>query len=717
MLEKGTILADRYEVLEKVGTGGMADVYKAKCHKLNRFVAVKVLKSEFSSDRNYVSRFRTEAQSAAGMTHNNIVNVYDVGEDNGIYFIVMELVEGITLKQYIDKKGALEYRETVSIAIQVAQGIEAAHKHGIIHKDIKPQNIIISKEGKVKVTDFGIAKATTSNTIDSSAMGSVHYISPEQARGGYSDTKSDIYSFGIMLYEMSTGKVPFDGETTVAIALKHVQEEMVPPSDVNPSIPVSFEKIILKCTQKKTEMRYQNATELIVDLKKALVTPYEDFVIMNGNQVDGKTRMIPANEVKRGMEKDNQKEKNNNKTSKNTTKKNYSNEEEDTGFDKLVMWLGIVIAIAAVIATVLVMIKLFNVLNNGESLIVENSKPQKTTENIDDGLVAMPSLVGYTEEQAREELKKLGLGFKRAKGYSEYFNEGYVIEQDIEAGTRIQPNTTIVVTISMGVKTFRLIDVTGMEENAARQLLETEYKLVTSPEYTFSDDVEQGHIVKMMPVADEEVSAGDTITLWISRGPKKEDVKVPSIKNMTESKARELLDSCGLEPVAAGYEYSNTVAEGNIISQSYAEGKSVTSGTKIEYVVSLGPNSSTTNGGGNNTPPETTGSTYKGQISVDKAWFASTKPAGYDEEYGVTEFRVVVTQNVNGNNYSSTALRYMNVNVVGFPYAVEFEAPAKGVSTATVDVYVRYTWQDENRQNRQEEHNVRSMVVTLSEVR
>ena len=226
MLRKGMFLADRYEIIEQIGTGGMSDVYKAKCHKLNRFVAIKVMKSEFSEDKTFVSKFRAEAQSVAGFSHPNIVNVYDVGDENGIYYIVMELVEGITLKKYIEKRGKLPYKEAVSIAIQVANGMDAAHKHNIVHRDIKPQNIIISKEGKVKVTDFGIAKVASTATINTSAsMGSVHYISPEQARGGYSDAKSDIYSIGITLYEMVTGRVPFDGESTVEVAMKHLQQE------------------------------------------------------------------------------------------------------------------------------------------------------------------------------------------------------------------------------------------------------------------------------------------------------------------------------------------------------------------------------------------------------------------------------------------------------------------------------------------------------------
>ena len=270
MIKIGMLIADRYEILEKVGTGGMADVYKSKDHTLNRYVAVKVLKQEFSENANFVSKFRVEAQAAAGLMHPNIVNVYDVGEEKGIYYIVMELVDGITLKNYIAKRGRLGYKEAVTIALQVSMGLEVAHRNHIIHRDIKPQNIIISRDGKVKVTDFGIAKAATSDTITSNVMGSVHYTSPEQARGGFSDEKSDVYSLGVTLYEMLTGEVPFDGETTVAIAIRHIQEPMPSPRKINPDIPYSVDQIVLKCCEKSPDRRYQNMQELAADLKMSI---------------------------------------------------------------------------------------------------------------------------------------------------------------------------------------------------------------------------------------------------------------------------------------------------------------------------------------------------------------------------------------------------------------------------------------------------------------
>lgn len=309
MLKVGTFIQNRYEIISRIGTGGMADVYKAKDHKLNRFVAVKVLKKEFREDKVFISKFNAEAQSAAGLAHANIVNVYDVGEEAGINYIVMELVEGITLKEYISNKGRLTVREATSIALQISAGLEAAHNNGIIHRDVKPQNIIISTDGKVKVTDFGIARAASTNTINSGVMGSVHYSSPEQARGGYSDEKSDIYSLGITMYEMLTGKVPFDGDTAVAVALRHLQEDLHGPKELVPEIPESTNRIVMKCTQKSPDRRYSNMSDLIRDLRESLVNPDGDFVsimtpdhtsrtiIMSKEEVDqinAEQRMMPS---------------------------------------------------------------------------------------------------------------------------------------------------------------------------------------------------------------------------------------------------------------------------------------------------------------------------------------------------------------------------------------------------------------------------------------
>ena len=297
MLKEGMIVGERYEIISRIGSGGMADVYKARDHKLDRLVAVKVMKAEFSEDKGFIAKFRKEAQAAAGLAHPNVVNVYDVGEDNGIYYIVMELVQGITLKDYITRKGKLTVREATSIAIQVSLGLEAAHKSNIVHRDVKPQNIIISTDGKVKLSDFGIARAASSNTISSNVMGSVHYSSPEQVRGGYSDAKSDIYSLGITIYEMVTGHVPFDGDTTVAIAIKHLQEEMESPRKYVPDLPYSLEQIIFKCTQKSVDRRYASMSELIEDLKHSLLDPNGNFVSLTPLASHAQTVMLSQDEL------------------------------------------------------------------------------------------------------------------------------------------------------------------------------------------------------------------------------------------------------------------------------------------------------------------------------------------------------------------------------------------------------------------------------------
>ena len=415
MLKTGMIIAERYEILGKIGTGGMADVYKAKDHKLNRFVAVKVLKPEFREDTTFIRKFKSEAQAAAVLTHPNIVNVFDVGDDNGVYYIVMELIEGITLKEYISKKGKLSVKEATSIAIQVSMGLEAAHSHGIVHRDVKPQNIIISMDGKVKVTDFGIARAASSNTISSNVMGSVHYSSPEQVRGGYSDEKSDIYSLGITMYEMVTGKVPFDGDTTVAIAIKHLQEEIVPPSIYTPELPHSLEQIILKCTQKSVDRRYQNMEDVIADLKHSLIDPQGDFVTLTSVDNEAKTVVISDKELgeikhmpkqiaksepealeEEINETDYDDEPEVKKHGKKSDKPEKKKKRGGHGLTIVMLLMGVVILIAIIL-----------VAGKASGLIGSNNDTDKkteasdTSESDDDGMITVPNLVGKTEDEAK----------------------------------------------------------------------------------------------------------------------------------------------------------------------------------------------------------------------------------------------------------------------------------------------------------------------------
>lgn len=639
MLRKGMFLGDRYEILEPIGNGGMSDVYKAKCHKLNRFVAIKVLKQEFSQDANFVSKFRIEAQSAAGLVHPNIVNVYDVGDEDGIHYIVMELVEGITLKRYIEKKGRLSTKEAVSIAIQVAQGIEAAHSHKIIHRDIKPQNIIISKEGKVKVTDFGIARASSSQTINSLAMGSVHYISPEQARGGYSDEKSDIYSFGITLYEMLTGIVPFDGDNTVAVAVRHIQDEIVPPSQVVADIPISVDKIVLKCTSKKPDMRYQNATDLIADLKKSLVMPDVDFVkmipayAMSGvsrtsgtvteeavaDRTFGETNTDTEEKAaETGQSEDDYRdflddlseeddeddddddfdlfEERKTRTyaasSSGKSKKRNSDYDEDGNerIDAIMKWLGIGIAALCAVIIIFVAIKLVGLMggssdNNTTTQGVTAATEEDSTIDTSD-YVEVPDLKGMTEEEAKNALNKIGLGCKITRQPSDLVEKGKVVSQGQKAGTKVPKNTSIKVSISEGVTTVVLENLVNKTEQEAREYLEA-LGLTVVTDYKYDDKIAQGNIVSQLPVANTSVKAGATVKIVVSRGQETKTLKIPDIVGESKEDAIKKLDSAGFTniDVIIGSVPPNKSQEWVVTKVTPAEGSLVTSTTKIKITI------------------------------------------------------------------------------------------------------------------------------------
>ena len=536
MIKIGMILGERYEILEKIGTGGMSDVYKAKCHKLNRYVAVKVLKQEFSENSNFVSKFRVEAQAAASLMHPNIVNVYDVGEDNGIHFIVMELVEGITLKDYITKKGVLSSKEVISIAIQVANGIEAAsiaiqacmgieaaHNNHIIHRDIKPQNIIISKEGKVKVTDFGIAKAATSNTITSNVMGSVHYTSPEQARGGYSDEKSDIYSMGITLFEMLTGRVPFNGDTTVAIAIKHIQEPMPSPRDFVPEIPVSVEQIVLKCTQKSPDRRYQSMSALIEDLKKSLISPDEDFVRVIDPEANAATRMISRDDmdqIKKQSKKPSHTEEirlkknsarpapvsNKGGSGKKKPVSSYEPEpEDDDEEEEYESRMEKVTTVLAVIGAILIgCVVIFLV---GRAIgIFDFSSPEK------DGVIKMIEVAGMQEDEAKQKLVKMGLDPTVEYVQDDSVAEGTVIGSDVKKGTQLEAGAKVVLKVSGSQSGVIVPDIYNKTLAEAVASLEGE-GFSTEKKEGYSDTVYQS---TLHPSASPKISMGEHNTSTVS---------------------------------------------------------------------------------------------------------------------------------------------------------------------------------------------------------
>ena len=609
MVKNGIILGKRYEVISKIGAGGMADVYKGKDHMLNRYVAIKILKKEFKEDENFVRKFRSEAQAAAGLIHPNVVNVYDVGEDRGLYYMVMELVEGITLKEYIDKKGRLSHKETISIAIQMCTGIGVAHAANIIHRDIKPQNIIISKDGKVKVTDFGIAKATTSNTISSNAMGSVHYTSPEQARGGFSDQKSDIYSIGITLYEMVTGQVPFDGDSTVSVAIKHLQEEITPPSEIVPDIPYSLEQIILKCTQKNGERRYRNTGELIQDLKRSLVDPDGDFVVIpplgNADTViitdeelddirssyDDEEEFDEYDEDEYGDEEefdeydeddDEYGEYDDDEEYGGKGKKGKSSDDVNPRMKKVMKILTIVVAIIIVFILVFAIGKAAGIFKGGFGI--------DTVDTDEKTKVKVPNVVGMTEDEAKKTLNKKGLGFKVvAREESKKYEEGTVSKQKTEAGKRVAKNTTIQVVVSSGLvgDEITVPNVSNMSESEAQKALEDAgFEKITS-DFAYSDSVAEGDVIGTTPAANARATKDTEIVMKVSKGSEKKTV--PNVVGQQDGDAQNAITAAGLTVGTVTYEYYDDVPKGQVVSQTVAGGKKVAPGTSVGLTISSGP--------------------------------------------------------------------------------------------------------------------------------
>ena len=578
MVKDGIFLGNRYEVIEKIGAGGMADVYKGRDTMLNRYVAIKVLKKEFREDATFVKKFRSEAQAAAGLLNPNIVNVYDVGEDRGLYYMVMELVEGITLKEYIDRKKRLSAREVISIAIQMCSGIEEAHKHHIIHRDIKPQNIIISNDGKVKVTDFGIARMVTSTTTTTVAMGSVHYTSPEQARGGYSDEKSDIYSIGITLYEMVTGQVPFNGDTTVEVAMKHLQEEITPPSELVPGIPYSLEQIILKCTQKNAERRYSDVDELIQDLKHSLVDPEGDFVqIVPVGNAD--TVIITEDDLDdiRSSYGDDDEDDDYGEDDEDYDEEDHDSDEVNPRMNKVIKIMTIVVAVIIILVLALVIGRAAGLFRFGGS---------GTQQEEDSGQVEVPDVVGMTLDDAKKELNDAGLGWKIGKQEeSAQYDKGYVMGQDPEDGEKVKKNTQITLDVSTGKaeEQVEVPNVVGQDEADAQKTLEDAgFKVESTAVYSSQP---QGEVVATTPEAGTQAAKGSTVTIQVSKGEEK--VSVPDVRGTDENTAKNTLSGAGLN-VTVTTDYSDSVAQGNVISQDPSGGTKVDAGTNVNIVVSLG---------------------------------------------------------------------------------------------------------------------------------
>lgn len=608
MLKTGMFISDRYEIIDKVGSGGMADVYKARDHRLNRFVAIKVLKPEYSSDKNFVTKFRGEAQSAAGLSHPNIVNVYDVGDDSGLHYIVMELVEGITLKRFIERKGKLEVKEAVGIAIQIAQGMEAAHDNRIIHRDIKPQNIIISREGKVKVTDFGIAKATNSNTITSNTMGSVHYLSPEQARGGYSDEKSDIYSLGVTMYEMLSGKVPFAGDNTVSVALAHIQGEAMPLRELDPDIPLSVDKIVQKCMQKRPERRYHSASELIADLKKALSNPDGDFVQIPAFVASDSPTINISDDLGKIKNSSNYVEDDLGPTKNisNISPANLSEDDEeldtvDTKVEKIFL-IG-TIATVVILALVIISLVLWLILpKKDKATKLNDDEPGVTitvaptleptiapTQAPTTGLYTVPSVEGLTKEDAIDTIKALDPDADIRFTYepSSTVDAEQVISQYPKAGNSAKYTSIISLTISSGPEAVQVPDVYGLTQAQADTKL-TEKGFVVEHEFIADDVVDNGKVISTNPERGTFLTAGDKVVVNVSTGPANVDVSVPRLFGLTEEEAARVLKDLGLEKGKTDYQTSDTYPEGQVSYQSYTVGEKVPKGTKIDIIVSTG---------------------------------------------------------------------------------------------------------------------------------
>lgn len=586
MLEIGAMLGGRYEILKRIGSGGMADVYRSKDHKLNRNVAVKVLKSEYVEDEKFLKKFQVEAQAIANLAHPNIVNIYDVGAEDGVNYIVMELAEGVTLKECIKRLGHLPPKEAVDISIQIASAISHAHKHHTIHRDIKPQNILVSEDGTIKVTDFGIAKAANSNTVTSTAIGSVHYISPEQAKGRFCDEKSDIYSLGITMYEMVTGKVPFDHENGVTIALMHLQNEIEPPSDFVEGIPDSLEKIILKCTMKKPEERYQTADELIEDLKLVFSDTSGDYVGIVPMIDDSPTIMIDQDELNQQMAEETEELED----VEENAYLNEDDEESDEGMnsklEKLVIVLAAVVGAIILITVIVFVVKSSGLFKSGSDTATKETSritTEATTEE-EEEKYTVPNLVGMSLTSA-EELIGDNLKITTKEESSSSYEAGQVMSQSIERDTEVVKGRAIILTISAGEQKISIPDVVGDKQATATRTLKN-LGFSVKVETAYSSSVEEGYVISQSPSEGNRATKNSAVTIVVSKGSDK--VTVPNLKYYTLEEARQQLQNMGLRLGSVSKEYSSDVRENQIISQSITSGKKVSKGTAVGVVVSLG---------------------------------------------------------------------------------------------------------------------------------
>ena len=551
---EGKLLGNRYEIIEKIGNGGMATVYKATDKVLKRNVAVKILRDEFTTDDEFIKRFEVEAQSAARLTHPNIVSIYDVGVDGNLYYIVMELIQGKTLKEIIVKeKGPLPWKWSINVSIQIASALEMAHRNNIIHRDIKPHNIIITEDGVAKVTDFGIAKAVSNSTITAfgTTIGSVHYFSPEHARGGFTDAKSDLYSLGVVMYEMVTGRVPFDADTPVSVALKHMQEEPVEPIELNPNLPIAVNKIIMRALQKDTTLRYQTASEMLVDLKKSLKDPEVDFVEELEYDPTAKTQVIDTNAYR------------DNKQTKNSSGK------KDGKFKTFVKThKGLSIFIGLLLLFVLSL--------GGTMLVLNLTNPPE---------VAMPNVVGLSKEEAQKEIENVKLKFEIEKEeYNKDVPEGFIISQDptyMEKFNKVKQGSTVKVVVSKGEEKTTVPKVVGMEKDKAVKALE-DAKLKVEIVEESSKKVQEGYVISQETSPDTEAFAGDTIKIHVSTGVEK--ATVPDVIGKSQADAKKTLEAQGFV-VAVTTSEDSSKENGIVLKQSLDSGKTVEKGSTVTITV------------------------------------------------------------------------------------------------------------------------------------
>ncbi|MBR2704655.1 MAG: Stk1 family PASTA domain-containing Ser/Thr kinase [Clostridia bacterium] len=559
---EGSVIGNRYEIMEKIGNGGMATVYKALDKILNRYVAIKILRDEFTTDEEFIKRFNAEAQSAARLTHPNIVSVYDVGQEYNVYYIVMELIQGKTLKQIIDEDGFLSWKWSINIAIQIASALDMAHKNNIIHRDIKPHNIMITEEGVAKVTDFGIAKAVSNSTITAfgTTLGSVHYFSPEHARGGYTDAKSDLYSLGVVMYEMVTGKVPFDADTPVSIALKHMQEEPEEPIKINKNVPYAVNQIIMKALKKDPNDRYQNASEMIKDLNMALKRPEGGF-IDESNYTDGLTRRIPTVDDDIGS----------NYSSK-LNKDDYDDEEEYLSFfqahKKVILSSIIGVSILAVIFLIAFLIA-FGIGNSG--------RPKD---------VQIPNVVGKTQEDAKREVEGLKLKFEVSKEiYSADVAAGYIIEQNptYKPDFTIKEGSTITVVVSKGIEEVEMPKVVGEEYSKVETML-TDLGIKIEKVEEISQEIQDGYVISQETEQGTMIQVGTTVKIHVSKGNGKKKFEVPDVVGKNRDEAKDILTELGMEVNIKEKEYAGET-DGIVMEQNVQAGSQSEEGAKITLTV------------------------------------------------------------------------------------------------------------------------------------